>query len=233
MEAIHDKNHSYLIDKIYNGVFVFFTGEMGQDINIELIEDKKEILKELFSIEDIGYIRQCHSDKVFEYNHEIQNGDALYSSDKKVAVGIFTADCVPVLIYDKRLEIVAAVHSGWRGTYNKITTKTIMKLIEDKGSKVEDIIVYIGPHIHQCCYEISNDLKERFLEAGITEAAFNGKRLDLSLVIKEDLRTMGILDSNIYEANFCTKCSEDYRFHSYRRDKDLSGRNFSLVFIEG
>ena len=84
-----------------------------------------------------------------------------------------------------------------------------------------------------CCYEISNGLKERFLEAGITEAAFKGRRLDLSLVIKEDLRTMGILDSNIYEANFCTKCSEDYRFHSYRRDKDLSGRNFSLVFIEG
>lgn len=232
MRVIQDKNYSYLTDKIHKGVFVFSTGEMGQDINVEKIQDYKQQLTTLFPIDDIGYIRQCHSDKVFEYNHEIQDGDALYTTEKKVSVGVFTADCVPVLIYDKRLEIVAAVHSGWRGTYEKITTKTIKKLIRDIGCRVEDIIVYIGPHIQQCCYEISDDLKDKFLEAGISADAFKGRSLNLSFIIREDLSHMGISYDNIYEVNFCTKCSKEYRFHSYRRDKELSGRNFSFVFIE-
>ncbi|WP_426349271.1 peptidoglycan editing factor PgeF [Alloiococcus sp. CFN-8] len=230
MKVIQDKKYSYIIDKIDNAIFVFFTGEEGLDINVDNIEEYKKSLKELFTIDDIGYIRQCHSDKIFEYNEDIQIGDALYTIEKKVAVGVFTADCVPVLLYDKRNRVVAAIHSGWKGTFDKITTKTIMRLIKEKGSRVEDLVVYIGPHIHQCCYEISNDLKVKFLEAGIDEAAFKGSKLDLSYIIKEDLRNMGILNNNIYEADYCTKCSKDYRFHSYRRDKDLSGRNFSLVY---
>ena len=231
MKFIQDNNHAYLIDKIDDAIFVFFTGELGQDINFDNIENYKEWLKEVFSIDEIGYIRQCHSDKIFEYKRGIDTGDALYTSEKKVAVGVFTADCVPVLIYDKEQGTVAAVHSGWRGTFDKITSKTIMRFISDRGSTVEDIIVYIGPHIHQCCYEISNDLKMKFLEAGADEASFKGRNMDLSYIIKEDLRNMGILNNNIYEANYCTKCSKDFRFHSYRREKDLSGRNFSLVYL--
>ena len=232
MRIISGENYYYLGDKIHKCVFVFSNSEMGQNINFEEIEGCKNHLTALFPIKDIGYIKQCHSDKVFEYSHKIHDGDALYTGDRKIAVGVFTADCVPVLIYDKKLKLVAAVHSGWRGTYDRITTKTINQLIKEKGSGVEDLVIYIGPHIHHCCYEISNELKSKFLSSGVSEKAFIGNNLSLSLIIKEDLMEMGISHENIYEADFCTKCSNKIRFHSYRRDKELSGRNFSFVFIE-
>ena len=73
---------------------------------------------------------------------------------------MFTADCVPVILVDKENEAIAAIHSGWKGTFSSIVTETILRMKEEYNSKAENIVAYIGPHIRQCCYEVSEDLKE-------------------------------------------------------------------------
>ena len=75
-------------------------------------------LKEWFNVKEVGYLNQTHSDKIFDYDGINHNGDAIITNKKQVLIGVFTADCVPVIIYDRKKLVVAAVHSGWKGTIN-------------------------------------------------------------------------------------------------------------------
>ncbi len=108
-------------------------------------------LKEIINLKEIKYLKQLHSDiiKVNPKSEEI--GDAIICKEKNIAIGVFTADCAPILIFDKDTKAMAAVHSGWRGTYKLILLKTLQKMKEEYGTKAENIIAYIGPHNGVCC----------------------------------------------------------------------------------
>ncbi len=231
MEVIDVQGDVFLKDYIKGANFIFSTGEKGLDININNINAKKELLIDHFSLKDIGYIRQCHSDTVGNYNGEVIIGDGLIGHESLVALGVFTADCVPILICDIKKQAVAAIHSGWKGTYNNIVVKAIEKLIKDEGSLLENIIIYIGPHIKSCCYEVSEDLKRNFINKGFSSTNFDNRNLSLSSCIKDSLLNIGVNKDNIYEAQYCTRCSKDIKFNSYRRDGEHSGRNYSFVFF--
>ncbi len=117
---------------------------------------------------DVEYLQQIHSDKTYMYNKYYENikdeeGDAIITIEKNVAVGVFTADCVPIIIVNEEKKVVAAVHSGWKGTFNSIVVNTINKMKEEYNINVANTKVYIGPHIRQCCYEVSEELKEKFI----------------------------------------------------------------------
>ena len=187
---------------------VFSNAEMNRSFNRHTEEGINNLLslKEDFNVNEVQYIRQIHSDKVFVYkgNDEefIENeGDGIITNEKSVIVGAFTADCVPVLLVDEVKCVVGAVHSGWKGTFNDISKKAVEKMIKEYGSHVEDIRAYIGPHIRQCCYEVSEELKEKFIEKFNMipeENLFNGRNLSMELCIESDLKTIGLKDENIY-----------------------------------
>ena len=131
---------------------VFSNAEMNRSFNRHTEEGINNLLslKEDFNVNEVQYIRQIHSDKVFVYkgNDEefIENeGDGIITNEKSVIVGAFTADCVPVLLVDEVKCVVGAVHSGWKGTFNDISKKAVEKMIKEYGSNVEDIRAYIGP----------------------------------------------------------------------------------------
>ena len=107
--------------------------------------------------------RQTHSTNVRWVNTfgEVPDTDAVITSEKGLCIAVKTADCIPILIYDVRRYLVAAVHAGWRGTVGRIVEKTLRQM----GSKAEDLHAIIGPGISEESFEVGNEVYEQFLQA--------------------------------------------------------------------
>ena len=125
--------------------------------------------------------------------------DGLITKEKDIPLVTFYADCVPLFFYDPVKEVIAAAHSGWRGTKEKIGKKMVETMEEEFGCKKEDVVVVIGPSICQDCYEVSEDVVLEFQEVFKEETSLfvkakeNGKyNLDLwkvnSMILKADGR---------------------------------------------
>ncbi|MDR1401046.1 MAG: polyphenol oxidase family protein [Endomicrobium sp.] len=136
--------------------------------------------------------------------------DGLITADKELVLGIYTADCIPLLVSAENGELKAAVHVGWRGLYGGIIENTF-ELLKDKFcADLKKTKVYIGPHIRSCCYEISNEMKSRF---GIKP---NSSKLDLSGILCNKLNKFEITD--VFDIKLCTFHMENL-FFSYRHSK--------------
>lgn len=236
-----DKFFDYLIIENENFKIGFSTAENKKNFNRHTVDGVNTLnnLKDEFNVKEVVYLRQVHSDKVLEYkdNSELfieNEGDSIITKVNNVVLGVFTADCVPVLIIDNVKKVGAAIHSGWKGTFNSITKKTVIKLKETYNCKSEDITVYIGPHIRQCCYEVSEELKEKFIKkTNIDEnILFNNRNLSLEECILKDLKEEGIKEENINSINLCTYCSEKINLHSYRKSNGNYGRLFSFIILK-
>lgn len=192
-------------------------------------------------------LKQTHSDifkLVRKPTSEITNleqlevGDALISSEVNLAVGIFTADCIPVLVHCSLTKRVAAIHAGWRGVANRITVKVIHHLL-NTGSSANTLSMIIGPHIQKPSFEIQLEVLETLLactpKAGELRndlSTQNGDRflLDLNLLLKLQISEFDIPADQIHCLMIDTK--SDLRFHSYRRDHEKSGRQFSFICLK-
>ena len=231
-------NNDFLTINIENINLCFSTAEKNRSFNrnIELgIENLKSIVEE-FRLSDIQYLKQIHSDTVYTYNEydlKEKEGDALITNVKDVAIGVFTADCVPIIIVDNNNEVIGAIHSGWRGTFNSIVLKTLYKMKEEFNIDIGSTKVFIGPHIRQCCYEVSEELKSDFLNKTQIEEKklFKKRNLNLEECILKDIREFGILEENIYSIDLCTHCEEKLKLYSYRKSVGTYGRLFSFAFI--
>ncbi|MFD3156479.1 peptidoglycan editing factor PgeF [Haloimpatiens sp. FM7330] len=227
-------NHKFIGEEYENIKLYFSTGEGELNFNKNSLEGIENLdkLKQWFNVNEVGYLNQIHSDLIYNYDGQIHQGDALITNNKGVAIGVFTADCVPVLIFDKKKKVIAAVHSGWKGTFNLIVSKTIDKMIQEYGSKIENIVIYIGPHISKCCYEIGNDVKEKFeLNDLYGREVINDNKLDLTKCIDKQLRMKNILQKNIHIIKNCTFCDINNNWFSYRKNKSKK-RMFSFIAIK-
>lgn len=218
---------------------VFSTAKYDRSFNRNNDEGLKNIesLKIDFNVNEVVYLHQIHSDNVFVFNNNAKEfiekeGDAIVTNKENVIIGAFTADCVPVVLVDEVEGVIAAIHSGWKGTFNSITKKSIEKMIQEYGTRIENIKVYIGPHIRQCCYEVSEELKERFLDKTKIDEneLFNGRNLSMERCILEDLRSLKIEEDNIYTINLCTYCEEEIKLFSYRKSVGTYGRLFTFAY---
>lgn len=165
----------------------------------------------------------------------LAEADAIWASTPGVAVGVKTADCVPLLIEDRRLGFVAAVHAGWRGVIGKIAQVAISTLCE-AGSNPADLRVAVGPCIQRCCFEVDGDLPQRFTAAFGEQVVYRpaGKakvHLDLPWALSRTLEAAGIAASHVDLKTECTVC--DPRFYSHRREKGLTGRHLSFITCVG
>jgi len=161
--------------------------------------------------------------------------DAIITTTPGLAVGILTADCVPILFHDPATGLAAAVHAGWRGFAAGVIEMTLGVMASSFGTRSRDVLAAVGPHIGPCCYEVSEDLREEFRKNGIeTERVFredNGSlRLDLGAAVTEALLGLGIEAENMSGPGPCTACGEAH-FFSYRRD-GTTGRQLSFIMMK-
>ncbi len=160
----------------------------------------------------------------------IGEADAVWTDQKGVAVGIRTADCVPILLVDEAQGRVAAIHSGWRGTELRIAQRAVEAFV-DRGSHPKQLLAAIGPSIQACCYEVSEELAHRFessFGADAVRRSDGRPHLDLAFAVRETLKTSGVPAENIDVFSHCTACDPE-RFFSHRRDRGITGRHLSFV----
>jgi len=198
-----------------------------------------------FRAEDIIGLRQMHTDKIITVDKTLasdrpinfpdEEGDALVTDIKGILISVRTADCVPILLYDRTNGAVGAVHAGWRGTFAQIGTKTVSRMAELYGTVPVDVKAAIGPAIGICCYEVDFDFYEKFRkEYGVSMEKFftlspeNKPRCDLKAINAAFLIEAGIPANNIVVSEFCTMCNPEL-FHSYRRSGDNSGRMTAFI----
>lgn len=234
MEEILIENYKFIRISIEEVEMIFSTAENDLDFNKGTEKGRRNLenLKSWFNVDKVGFVDQVQGDSIIVYDENNYEADALVTDLKHTAVGVFTADCVPILLYDRKNKAIAAVHSGWKGTFECILLKTIEKMGKKFGTKGEDIIAGIGPHNRQCCYEVGEEIVSKFknCETYKNINLFSGRNLSMIDCIKHQLKLKGVTESNVYDTNICTFCSKDPVMYSYRKNKN-GGRMFSFVLL--
>lgn len=209
----------------------------GEEDTAENLAENKRRVGEAFGFQPsrIFTVSQVHSDRIVILDDpdkspdELKSieADAIITNIKGAAIGILTADCVPVLLYDHNNGVIAAIHAGWKGTAHKISKKTVNAMKERFGTKPEDITAAIGPAIGMCCYKVQDDV---VMAVGnidkVTKTCEFHWCLDLAKANLIDLEEAGI--SKIDSSNLCTSCSF-HLFYSHRKERGMTGRQLSFI----
>ncbi len=157
--------------------------------------------------------------------------DGLVTNCVGVPVLVFYADCVPILLAEEDSGVVAAVHSGWRGTVCKIVKNAVDIMTRDFGAVPEKIKAAIGPSIGKCCFETGEEVAEHFADH-LKERQYNGKfKVDLWQANKEILLKSGLIPQNIDVLGMCTMCRSDI-LYSYRTHGKNTGRMGACIMLK-
>jgi len=195
----------------------------------------RKILSEMtgIKISSLTTAKQPHSSNVYivsqfqkgkggkDYESAISDSDALITQYPDILLLVQVADCVPLLIFDSKKKVIAAVHAGWKGTMLKITEKTLNKMREEFGSNPKDIIAGIGPSIGPCCYEVGNEVIDK---AGDMKRFIDkNNKFDLWKANEFQLTSVGVKRSNIEISGICTKDNSN-KYFSSRASNGITGR---------
>lgn len=203
------------------GIISFFT---EKDFNIRDLQEKYKVYVPI----------QKHTDTivVLSKNTNLQIADAVITDKKDILIGVKVADCLPILLYDPVIKVIAAVHAGWRGTAKGILKKTIIKMVEIFNSKASDILIAIGPSIKGCCYEVGQEVIEALKnETSSYEYVINftgKKHVDLAIANRIQALSIGINNNNIWISSNCTFCNY-LRYASYRFHGKKAGRQYGII----
>lgn len=177
---------------------------------------------------DCNFLDLCTDDR----EKELHGIDALITQEKGIAIGVTTADCVPISIYDPVNHALGVAHAGWKGTVARIGVKTVERMIETFSSNPSDLLIGIGPSISQEMFEVGDEVGDAFDRAGFTldKIAFRkpetGKlHIDLWLANLLSLLEVGVEKRNVEVSGICTFKSDHY--FSARRQTIKSGRMFT------
>ncbi|MBI5324750.1 MAG: peptidoglycan editing factor PgeF [Ignavibacteriae bacterium] len=199
--------------------------------------------KEYPSIKKLIYQKQVHgvqieivnSDSIEGIEQEREVRDGMICFEKGIVLCVSLADCAGVLIYDPVKGMIGAIHSGWKGSSQNIAGKSI-EMLKKNGSNPKDLQVWISPCASGKSYEVGYDVAKLFIDSGsvvpLSSASVKGESggkylFDNKKQIKNQLLSEGIKAENIEVSEICTIIDEDY--HSYRRDKDKSGRMCAFI----
>jgi len=199
--------------------------------------------QELISAHKVIFLRQVHgtkgaviTEKSLKKTHSFsQEGDFLITNLPGIGLGVLTADCLPLIIHDPVKQVIAAVHAGWRGSVSGIAANVVNCMKKEFSCMVDDLEVYCGPAAKSCCYAIDYSIIDQAKHMPNTNGWLifkdNSHFLDLALYNQALLAELGLNPENIYsDYNQCTICNQN--FYSYRRDKEQSGRQFSIVMLK-
>jgi len=238
----------------------YHTGDDPENVS----KNRNKLLK-IFSSSGVSgmfSLNQIHGDNIFDINNEfIENNpelikntpsfsvhspsdisaDGLITNISMIPLMVMGADCNLILMADVKKKAVAAIHAGWKGVLKKIELKAVNMFKANYGSDLEDIFVFIGPSIRNCCFKVTKETLDLF--TNIYKNNLPSKRLkkdsgntdyysvDLVRIIKNNLINSGIPKNNITDSGMCTFCNEDNLFFSYRKEK-ITGRHAGIIMIE-
>ena len=190
------------------------------------IDNFRKLLAQQIGIEYNNFIftHQTHSDKIAIIENNQKNNidaDALITNVQGLGLALSLADCCGIALYDKSKQIIAAVHSGWRGAAQKITRKTIVRMITDLNSNPNDILAYLSPCGGGNDYEVEYDVAQYFPNY-VRRISEDKYLLDLGNAVLDEILSMGVPEENIEFANKSSISNPQY--HSLRRDGEKSGR---------
>ncbi len=193
--------------------------------------------------EQVLLIRQVHGATVAFARRGVPDAwtmpeaDAVISDDPSAAIAVRVADCAPVLIADRRLGVVAAIHAGWRGTMQSIVVEGVKALTRELGSKPSDLIAAIGPCLGPCCGEVGPEVVDAFRAAGHSEqvlahwfsdGASGRPYLDLWQANRDQLMAAGLSEDAVFVAGLCSKTYAGL-MHSYRAEGQRAGRMVGII----
>ena len=233
----------------YNSLNLGF--HVGDDPK-KVLENRKVLASTLgISLDSFTFAEQIHDSRVrvvteelkssggVEYKTAIDATDALVTDVPNICIIVLLGDCVPILFFDVKQNVIGVAHAGWRGTVRLVAEKTIRVFQERFRSKLEDIIVGIGPSIGPCCYEVGTEVVSQI------ENVFHGKAgyinsetsdgrcyLDLWEANRAQLVKVGIPEGNIELSRICTYCKHSL-FFSRRHQRGETGRFGAGIMIKG
>jgi hypothetical protein len=206
-----------------------------------------EIVAKAFdmSVEQFFVVHQVHGDRILTVDHtnigrindQDHPVDAIITDRFGLAIGIKTADCVPVFLADRARKIIGVVHAGWKGTSMNIAAKAVNAFVGRFSCQPENMTAVIGPSIGLCCYQVDEAVFEAFAEVDNWKAAFmpcgeKGKwMLDLPSTNRDQLLRAGIPPEHVFSAAICTACRKDI-FFSHRGEGGKTGRQLSFMMLK-
>ena len=205
--------------------------------NLKIVKNKiNKNAKKIFLVHQIHSNKFIFIDKHFIIKKKRIIADAIITNQKKLPIAVLTADCVPLLIYDKKKNTIAAIHAGWKVAYKDVVKRVIIFMVK-KGCKKQDITVAIGPCIKQKSYNVGKDFQRKFVKKNKKNKTFFKKKknaiyFDLTNFVKSQLKSIKII--NIDTINIDTFDKKNNFFsarRSLRLKHDDYGRNISIIMI--
>ena len=228
-----------------NGIYKSLNCGIGSSDNKNKVKKNLKIVKDRISkkAKNIFLIHQVHSNKFVFINKDIKfyekeriKADAIITNQERLPIAILTADCAPILLYDNKKKMIAAIHAGWKGAFKGIINKVINFMLKN-GCKKKQITAAIGPCIKQNSYNVKDDFQKKFLEKDKKNKIFFKKKnntifFNLPNFVKSQLKSNKI--TNIDMINIDTFDKKN-NFFSARRSlgskHDDYGRNISIIMI--
>lgn len=163
-----------------------------------------------------------------------REGDGMVTAHRGILLRVLSADCVPILLYDARNEVVGAIHAGWRGAIAGIAQAGVRAMTAN-GASADGIRAALGPSIGQCCFEVDAELAERFAREieGAAQHSRPGRRgkafLDLRAIITDQLVAAGLARESIINVGPCTRCAADRYFSRRAAGGVVTGLQASFI----
>jgi polyphenol oxidase len=256
IEIITEKNFAKL-ENIKSGYFTRKAGVsvgdyeslnfgVGSNDAAENVKENYQLAAKFLNIpiENIITLKQIHSNKVVYYQRgdftfaDRPEADALITKEKNIAIAVLTADCVPIILYDSKAQIIAAIHAGWKGAFKNIISNTLNEMIKIGASK-NNIHSVIYPAIAQQSYEVDNNFYQNFLTESLANKKFfihSNKAghflFDLVSYVAQKLAMGGVKEVNRTDIDTVTNPKEcfSYRRTTLKKESDF-GRNISYIII--
>ena len=239
-----------LLPRLSHGFSTRHGGVSGPSLNLsdarwdspDRVQENRHRFLSALNLEEahLTTLRQIHSNRVHiiedisgRWNQSV--GDALITRVENVALAVQIADCVPILIADPVNNAVAAVHSGWRGTLNRILLKTIREMQVTFDSDPARLLLAVGPGIRACCFEVGLEVAGSFEEqypgcslAKPMQGRPDKRSLDLFKALKIQMKLAGVPSENCHDLGACTCCNTG-EFFSHRAEGPAAGRMMAVI----
>jgi len=232
---------------VSQGIFASLNLGVNRGDDPVAVSENYDRVASMFNIrkEELVFTRQVHGDTVRLAGQSDRQGDifaptpqeadGLVTAERNLPLMVFTADCIPILLWDQRTGAVGAVHAGWRSTVLDIAGKAVTRLITDCGSRPQDIRAAMGPGIGRCCFETGSevavavvDLLGREAGACMAACAQEKRMVDLKEVNRRLLLRAGLLPDRISVSDICTMCNHE-TFWSHRATAGHRGSQAALI----
>lgn len=214
----------------------YFSLNLGKNTNDDpqLVQSNYEILKKEIGISDFVLSHQIHGDQILEAEFlGIYTGyDSIITKKSNLFIGITIADCCPILIFDCKHNVIAAIHAGWKGTIQKLVLKTLNLLYNKHNTHPKDCFAYIGACISERNFEVGNDVADNFSpKYKIWDEKRNKFLVNLKEANTNQCREFGIPNHQIEISDLCT-FEDDQLLYSHRKSGGVTGRMLCGIAIK-